>query len=99
MKNLLIAASLAPFEAPANLQSQGAANIFEVNTTGNGSDSNAPDWLCDNDTTKPGNPCTLRAAVEVSNTTAAKHAITFNIPAIDSKCDSTTGVCSIRPTF
>jgi CSLREA domain-containing protein len=52
------------------------AHDFVVNTTGDESDSNTGDDLCDDGT----GVCTLRAAIEQANASQGKDRIRFNIP-------------------
>ncbi len=51
-----------------------------VTTTGDEQDADAGDSVCDVDLGTPENQCTLRAAIQVSNSRASIDAITFNIP-------------------
>ena len=56
----------------------GAAATFAVNRTGDASDRNPGNGRCDT-STKKGNQCTLRAAIEESNDTAGEDTIEFDI--------------------
>jgi titin len=54
---------------------------FVVNKTGDGSDRNIGNGKCDT-STKTGNQCTLRAAIQEANFTAISDTITFNITTV-----------------
>jgi CSLREA domain-containing protein len=55
-----------------------AANPFVVNKTGDASDRNIGDGICDS-ATKTGKQCTLRAAIQESNASGTYDTINFNI--------------------
>jgi len=56
----------------------GAATTFTINKTGDASDSNIANSRCDT-SSKKGNQCTLRAAIEESNDTSGADTIEFDI--------------------
>lgn len=53
---------------------------FVVNSTGDDSDADTADGLCDTHTSEGIPECTLRAAIEQANANDGKDIITFNIP-------------------
>jgi hypothetical protein len=69
----LVVALLALTSGPA-----GAATTFTVNKTGDASDRKISDAKCDT-STKKGNQCTLRAAIEEANDTSGEDTIEFDI--------------------
>lgn len=54
--------------------------VFIVNTTGDESDADLSDGICDTDLDEPGNQCTLRAAIEQANHNPGSDRIIFDIP-------------------
>jgi CSLREA domain-containing protein len=54
-----------------------AATTFTVTSTGDGADNNPGNGVCDDGT----GLCTLRAAIQESNTGSGDHTINFNLPA------------------
>jgi CSLREA domain-containing protein len=71
--------------------------LFEVNTTGDG-DRVSGGSICDADLEKPGNQCTLRAAIQAANDNPGVDAIRFSIPASDPGCVDGTNRCTINLT-
>lgn len=69
------------------------AGDFVVNTTGDESDDNPGDGVCDVDLNTEGNQCTLRAALEEVNLSkdTGTITVTFDIPATDYGYSSNTG--------
>lgn len=63
-----------PLSAMSTLQMTGS--IFVVTTTGDNSDANTTDGLCNDGS----GACTLRAALQQANVLAGADIITFNIP-------------------
>lgn len=80
----MVVAALSIVSAPP-----ASAASFTVNSTGDQSDGNLSDAWCDADTQTPGDQCTLRAALEVSNHKAGQDTINFDIG---------TGAVKISPT-
>ncbi len=71
---VLVAASASVLAAgPAH------AATFSVNRTGDAPDANLNNTACDSNTSQAGNQCTLRAAIQEANDTAAPDTINFNI--------------------
>ena len=70
------------------LAAPAAADIFNVNTTADGSDFNTADPFCDADAGTMGEQCTLRAAIQQSITPPGQD--TINVPAGTYTIDSAT---------
>lgn len=73
---------------------------FIVNSTGDAADNNPGDGLCFtglNVGVPPTAECTLRAAIQEANSTAAADSINFLIPATDANCVAASGTCTISP--
>lgn len=88
----LVSVALAAFIAATPV----AAATFTVNSTGDAVDA-AIDGVCDTGATISGGAaeCTLRAALQEANATAAADTIAFGIPASDANC-TLAGVCTIE---
>ena len=67
-----------------------------VNTTGDESDADKGDGVCDVDLSEDGEQCTLRAAIEEVNLSKGNdtNTITFDIPTTDTGYSSTTGTAT-----
>ena len=75
-----------------------SAGKLVVNTTGDESDADKGDGVCDVDLSKDGDQCTLRAAIEEVNLSTDVDAITFDIPTTDIGYSNTgTATFSISP--
>ena len=73
-----------------------AGFTWEVNTTGDGEGGGPPSVGCDVDPLTPGQQCTLRRALNLTNNVAGEDTITFNIPTTQPNCDAATGRCTIN---
>ena len=75
-----------------------AGFTWVVNTTGDGEGGGPPSVGCDVDPLTPGQQCTLRRALHLTNNVAGEDTITFNIPMTQPNCDAATGRCTINLT-
>jgi len=75
---------------------EGKKEGFVVNTTGDESDADKGDGVCDVDLSEDGEQCTLRAAIEEVNLSKGNdtNTITFDIPTTDTGYSSTTGTAT-----
>src|SRR5262249_11559818 len=67
--------------------------LFVVNSTGDGSNTTSS-LVCDADDTTPGEQCTLRAAIELSNLSPGVDEIRFDLPINEPAC-VVLGTCII----
>jgi parallel beta-helix repeat protein len=75
-----------------------AQATFNVDSTGDGSDVDLTDNICDADPDLSVTTCTLRAAIQQANNTSGADVIHFAIPSTGANnCDATSKVCTIRP--
>ena len=73
--------------------------IVTVNSTGNGSDNNAGNGVCNTGGTVAGSPeCTLRAAIQEANASGVVNTIHFNIPITDGGYTASPVAFRIRPS-
>ena len=82
--------------APDLAQARTTGTTFTVNSTAQDPDSDT--WtnnVCDTDPSTEGEQCTLRAAIEQADETAAADTINFNIPTTDPGYNPATGVFTI----
>ena len=70
-----------------------ASSTFTVTSTGDGSDNNHGDGICDDGS----GACTLRAAIEEANALTGRDLIAFNIPVGDPGFVASTTSFTIRP--
>jgi hypothetical protein len=71
------------------------ANTYVVNSTGDGDESFNRAGVCSDSPILTSGHCTLRAAIELSNSVGGANTITFNIPTTDPGYSN--GVWTIRP--
>lgn len=72
------------------------AGGFQVNSTGDASDINLGDGICEVDDM---DTCTLRAAIQEANTTPTEPSgISFDLDPFANNCIMMTGVCTIQLT-
>ena len=75
---------------------EGKKEGFVVNTTGDESDADKSDGVCDVDLSEDGEQCTLRAAIDEVNRSKGNdtNTITFDIPTTDTGYSTTTGTAT-----
>lgn len=75
----------------------GVGKLGVVNTTGDESDANNSDGICDVDLNTEGEQCTLRAAIEEVNLSTDVNTISFDIPTTDPGYNAGTSTFTISP--